>query len=227
MTKEQVELLDLLAELMRSANGRVDFWEILVIYPVANQSQILARGISNAIGAKNYLCAASLLRSLVESTMALVYALTIPKENEQEFYEQLAQHGRLQRWSKSKKRWENVRDDHLIQQFEKTTQLKIEKIYNKLCNILHFSTVHMQMLGAGTEGDRMASLKIGEEGPDMPEQSYVILRELTDNLLSVIKRHVAAEIHLKRNHHGEPLSEIASKVIDISLVTKAARPANA
>lgn len=213
---------DLLAELMRSAGGKVHTWEILVIYPVANQSQILVRGIREAVDAKNYICAASLLRSLIESSMALVYSLTIPKNNEDEFYKQLAENGRLRRWSKGKKSWENVRDVHLIEQFEKATKLKVENIYNKLCDILHFSTAHMQMLGAGSdENIRMASLKISEAGPDMSQGEYDILLELTNDLMYVIKRYIAAEVHLKRSGHGESVSEIANRVIDIGLVTHA------
>lgn len=73
-----VTLTDLLAELMNSGGRQLYLWEIYLIYPISNQAQVLERGIREAVDTKNYICAASLLRSLAESTMALVYGLTIP-----------------------------------------------------------------------------------------------------------------------------------------------------
>lgn len=218
----EIKINDLLGELMLSGNGAIFSWEMLIIYPIANQSQVLTRGIKEAIQSENYICAASLLRSLIESVMSLVYALSIPKEDEEEFYKQFTKHGRLRRWSKSKKCWENVRDTHLISQFEKVTEIRAENIYDKLCDILHFSIKHMQIMHQkNSERPIATKMIISDHGPKMPKADYDTLIEICGILDYVLKRHIAAEIHLKRSKNDEPISKIANKIIDICLVPHA------
>lgn len=218
---KEPSLADLLAELMNSGKRQIFIWEYAVIYPVTNQSQILHRGINDMVKAKNFVSASSLLRSLIESVMSLVYALSIPKEDELKFYNEFMENGRLRRWSKSKKKWDNVRDDHLIKNFEEVTELNIRETYNKLCNILHFSTDHMYMMHsqyAKPTKQFTSSIKISGEGPDLPESAYSQITKMSDNLIYVIKRSIAAEIHHKRRKAGEPVSEIAASVLKASKV---------
>lgn len=218
----KIKVNDLLKELMLSGKGAIFSWEVLIIYPIANQSQILERGIKNAIRSKNYICAAALLRSQIESVMSLVYALSVPKENEEQFYKEFVEHGRLRRWSKSKKCWENVRDTHLIKQFEKVTQIQAENVYDKLCELLHFSIKHMQIMHQSNHEKPISTkMVISEHGPEMSKRDYDILIEICAILDFVLKRHIAAEIHLKRSKNNESLSEIANKIIDASLVPNA------
>ncbi len=80
----------------------------------------------------------------------------------------------------------------------------------------------MQMLNSkGGQNDRFTGIKISEEGPEITQEQYNNLMKLTNDLMFIIKRYIAAEIHLKRSKNNEPLSEIAQKVIDVHLVPAA------
>lgn len=210
--KEEITINDLVKELMESGSLKIDPWEELIIFPIANHSQILIRGINDSIKARNYVCAVSLLRSLIESTMVLVYDTSITKENETEYYKKFLENNRLQRWSKSKKKWENVRDEHLIKQFELATRLNIKNIYYSACDVLHFSLQHSKFLFK--KDSRGVTCEIGEAGPEIPKKEYDKIIKLISDLTFIIKTQIAAAIHQKRLRNDEPESQVADKILN-------------
>jgi len=212
--EENITINDLTKELIESGSLKIYPWEQLIVYPVANQSQILIRGIKESIKSKNYICAVSLLRSLIESTMVLVYDTSIRKTDETEYYNKFLEKGRLQRWSKSKKRWENVRDEHLIRQFKTATNLDITNIYDSTCDILHFTIQHSKLLFIkSSNGPRRFTCAIGESGPKISQKEYAKIIKIVNNLNFIIKTQIAAAIHQKRKQNNEPFSEIAEKIL--------------
>jgi len=211
---DKISINDLLKELICSDDCKIYPWEQLVIFPVANQSQILARGIRDEIRTKNYICAVSLLRNLIESAMILVYNTSIEKENEDEYFKQLVDNGRLRRWSKSEKEWESVRDVHLIKQFKIATGLDIETQYQNACDVLHFSIKHSQFVFVkNTKGPNSSTIEIGESGPKMPQREYEIIQKLVYDLFYIIKTQIAVEIIQKRLKNNEKPSKIAKIVL--------------
>lgn len=209
--KKQIEINDLLYELLNSKDGNVYDWELLVTCPAANQAQILENGIKEAMKSKNFVVAASLLRSLIECAMVFVYDASIPKKDHQEYYTQFMTNGRLMRWSKSRKKWVKVKDDDLIRQFENTTKVSIRKTYDNACDILHFSTAHIKLLSPQPNN---TTITFSKEGPEIPQEKYIEIAKTTENLIGIIKLYLAAAIHKKRESANEPPSEIAEKIIN-------------
>ena len=208
---------DLLLELVNSGERIIYAREAVIVYPVSNQAQILERGIRSEIKANNFVCAVSLLRSLMEAAMVLVYESTADKRNKEENYNQIVQNKRLRRWSKSKRDWENVRDEHLIQQFETSTKIPIRQSYNNACDMLHFSTKHFQMLGEQKASDTDTARVIftfSESGPEVPKSEYDAIVKLTNDLMGIVQDYLAAWIQQKRRNHSEPSSVLAEKVLN-------------
>lgn len=210
-SKKQIEMNDLLYELLSSDNGNIYEWEVLVTYPVVNQAQILENGIKEAIKSKNFIIAVSLLRSLIECAMVLVYDSSAPKKDSQEYYKQLLANGRLMRWSKSGKKWVKVKDSDLIKQFEETTKIHIRTTYNNACDILHFSIKHARLL---SPRPNTTQITLSKDGPELPQKQYDELAKTTENLIGVIRLYLATAIRKKREFAKEPPSEIAEKILN-------------
>jgi len=215
---KEITINDLLAELMKSGKGNIYPHEYLVIYPIGNQAQILERGIINEINAKNYVCAVSLLRSLIESAMTLVYDASTKKEEVDEYYKQFIKFGRICRKNK-KNKWVKLTGSDLIKQFEKITKLKIMNIYNTTCDVLHFSSAHVRMLTSKSKkNNKSLEIIFGNTGPKISDKEYQNIKQITDDLISIIKQYIAAGIHRKRIDHKEPVSKIANAISDIKKV---------
>lgn len=210
---KRIEINDLLEELLNSGKGDVHDWELLISLPALNQFQVLSRGIRDAIQSKNYICAASLMRSLLESTMVFIYDSTAQKYDEEEYYSQFISHKRLRRWSKSKKKWEHVRDEHLVKQFEDATKIKISDFYNMMCNVLHFSFDHSRMLVSSDKSQDEVTFSIGEIGPSFDKDSYDRLSKMTEFLKEQVKLYLAVAVKKKREYYKDIKSEISEEVL--------------
>ncbi len=169
-TNKDKSLLDLLVELAQLHKGAIYEHEMLVTYPAVNQALNLLDGIETLNKSKNYIGSVSLLRSLLETTMVLVYDYSVKKEPDH--YKNFLQNGRLMRWSG--KKWVKLRDDELIEHFERVTGAGIRAMYDKCCEVLHFSSRQMQLITpvVKDEKGRLANMIIGTNNDHIPQEAF-------------------------------------------------------
>lgn len=130
--------------------------DLFFILPIANQAIELDKGIDKMVLDNNFICAASLTRSLLECSLVLLYALSFHSLNkeidEEEFFDKFLEEGRIQKYYRNK--WRNVRDIDLLDVFNELLHIDIHSDYKKLCDILHYSKSHINLPIKSMEGEK-------------------------------------------------------------------------
>jgi hypothetical protein len=134
-----------LHDFMKADNGRFWTWEISVFIPAVNLFLHYFDGANEALKRDNYIATMSNVRGLIESLAVIVYDGTARLP--QEAYEEFTKNGRLVKWSVKKKRWHPITSKELIAHLEDTMRLKVKHVYDDCCDMLHFSSKHMALLG--------------------------------------------------------------------------------
>lgn len=197
-------------------------WDIAIIYPVCYQAGVLKRAINLELSKNNFITAASLTRSLMESVMVMNYALSFEetdKVSQKDFYSKFLESGRLQKFSKKKKIWKNVRDiDDLIPKFKEILNLDLQSDYEKLCNILHFSTSQIHEMISDVSDDGSFSFVLPNQSTPLKEirpDKLLWIRQLVEMLEDTINFCISKEIftviHQKNLRQSKIAEDCASQ----------------
>lgn len=159
------EVIKLLHGFMKEDDGSFHLWEIAILLPASNAFLHYLDGINVALKSDNYVSATANLRGLIESLGAIVYDGTakLPKEG----YDRFLKTGRLPKWDEKKNKWVDLgaRESARYAQMVVDPKIKLTKVYDDCCDLLHFSSTHMSFLGGlkpqNTGKENLASIKIG------------------------------------------------------------------
>lgn len=191
--------------------------DLLFILPVANQAIELEKGIEKMISDNNFICAASLTRGLMESSLVLVYSLSYyglnSEVDEDKFYDKFLEKGRLQKYYK--KKWRSVRDIDLLEVFKELFHVDLENDYNKLCDILHYSISHVDLPVKSVAGNSF-SINIGYDKniQKMSEEQKDWIAFLKEFMIDTISYSIAVEINSRRIVNNFVSSQIARTAQD-------------
>ncbi|HMS25310.1 MAG TPA: DUF5677 domain-containing protein [Acidimicrobiia bacterium] len=196
MQEESEQLVTKAFELLKHDDGNLYEHEMLIILPAINQAVAQIEGIQILVDGSNFIGAVSLLRSLLETTMVFVYECTA--ERKEDHYKQFLENDRLMRWSKSDKKWVQVKDFHLIANFESQTGWEIESLYNSCCEIIHFSTRHMNLITTPDESEEgFVEISLGFPHKDVRQRYYQEIIDSSKICQAWIMRYLRALIERK------------------------------
>ncbi len=158
-------IINLLHDFMKEDGGAFHTWEIAVFLPAANAFLHYLDGVNIALKSDNYVSTLANLRGLLESLGAIIYDGTAKLSPEA--YERFLKTGRLPKIDDSTGKMTDIGSRELAKYVQQMVdpKIKIVKIYDNCCDILHFSSAHMSFLG-GIEPienvkDRLVKIKIG------------------------------------------------------------------
>ncbi|MFK4787377.1 hypothetical protein ACI1T5_05290 [Lactococcus petauri] len=186
--------------------------DIYFILPIANQAIELEKGIDKMVLDKNFICAASLTRSLLECSLVLAYALSFHELNkeieEEEFFDKFLENGRMQKYYK--KRWRNVRDIDLLDVFNILFHIDIQSDYDSLCNILHYSKSHITLPIKSMEGGKFqVNIGYNKSFVNVTEEQQDWIVRIKKLMIDTICFNIAAEINGRRMYNEIEVSKVA------------------
>ena len=185
---------------MEADNGAIHLWEVAIFLPACNAYLHYLNGVNDSLKNSNYISAMANLRGLIESLGAIVYDGTakLPKEA----YEKFIKTGRLPKWDEKNKKWGVLgsRESVNYAQLVVDPKIKLKRIYDDCCDLLHFSATHMSFLGGFNpqvdEGKRIVQFKIGATD-DIPIKTRREMIDLCADLTTQMGRIVNAAIQEK------------------------------
>lgn len=187
-------VIQLLEELLKADDNQFHLWEMAVFLPASNAFLHYLDGVNLSLKGDNYVAATANLRGLIECLGAVVYdgVAKLPESAYQKFLKK----GRLPKWDDEAKEWKDLgpRESVEYAQMAVDEKLKLKTIYDDCCDLLHFSTAHMNFLGGfdpkPNEKDRTIKIKIGTKDHipvELQRQTIDICAELTTGLGRMIR----------------------------------------
>jgi hypothetical protein len=197
-----------MGKLMLEAYGGAFYPLDMLAVAVLNRSQALIAGFCSMVEARNFVCAAPLVRLQVDNCLRFFAAFIVKEPHD---FAQSVLKGVSVRKLRDKDN--NLMNDRYLAEKLSEKYPWLLKLYEETSGYIHLSDKHIFNAITDAPGDRTVSFKISPEDVDVEDEDYIEATEAFKAATNILLEYVSGWTYTKAN--PEKVAEMKKKLKEI------------